>query len=455
MRAKTRDEKWVLAEQQRLPELPARTLEWARANLMREDGFTWFTGAYSKKRRVVWCQNCGHVEHLPADAEVDYGAYVCTECGSTLKLYDGGRTHPKSKTCTHEFIVARTHRGWQVFEGVDLDRTVRIGERPEYRLVRRYAIWINGRGKEVITACSYSRGCCGFKWLPENGWMIARHNGIVSGYFVYDDMFDISGMRFAPGGRYLPELRRRGWRPGIKEIDALSAEAVCSALLRSSVAETLMKTGRWALLSWLVSEGKGNRVERYWASVKIALRHGMRYGTKEEVGLWLDYLTGLYDEGRDMRSPKWLLPEDLRMAHSAQVRRAAAVREANARRRQIEEDREFDAELAKRTARAAGVAIADGNIEIVPLRTIKDFYDEGNALHHCVFSMGYYKHKDCLILGARVNGQRTETIEVSLKNFSVVQCRGSHNMDSPFHERIMRLMESSLGRIRAAYRRAQ
>lgn len=111
-------------------------------------------------------------------------------------------------------------------------------------------------------------------------------------------------------------------------------------------------------------------------------------------------------------------------------------------------------ELKKRIGIVAGFVLTDGDIEISPLKTVNDFYCEGSALHHCVFTMGYYKRKDSLILGAKVNGERTETIEVSLKDFSVSQCRGKNNMDSPYHKRIMSLMSSNLGRLRDVYRRA-
>ncbi len=370
-------------------------------------------------------------------------------------LVNIGPVHPKVQTCSNEFVVARVHKGWQVFEGVELERTVRLGERPEYALARRFAIWINSKGKEVITTTAYSRNYNCFWWRPEDGWTIGRHNGIASGYYVYDDTFDLSGMKTAPGGRYLPELRRRGWRPGIKEISSLSIEDVCSTLLRSSVAETLLKAGQYALFKALVSEGKGNRVEKYWPSVKIALRHGMKYRTKDDIGLWLDYLQGLEQEHRDMRSPKWLLPEDLNRAHRAQIERTRAAYERKERLAQLEEDKRFDEELRKRIGIVAGFVLTDGDIEISPLKTVNDFYCEGKVLHHCVFAMGYYKRKDCLILGAKVNGERTETIEVNLKSFSVSQCRGKNNMDSPYHKRIMSLMSCNLGRLKDMYRRVQ
>ena len=156
-----------------------------------------------------------------------------------------------------------------------------------------------------------------------------------------------------------------------------------------------------------------------------------------------------------MRSPKWLLPEDLNRAHQAQIDRTRAAYDRKRRLAQLEEDRRFDEELKKRIGIVAGFVLTDGDIEISPLKTVNDFYCEGSALHHCVFANGYYKRKDCLILGAKVNGERTETIEVNLKDFSVSQCRGKNNMDSPYHKRIMSLMSSNLGRIRDMYRRAQ
>lgn len=130
----------------------------------------------------------------------------------------------------------------------------------------------------------------------------------------------------------------------------------------------------------LVSEGKGNRVEKYWPSVKIALRHGMKYRTKDDIGLWLDYLSGLEQEHRDMRSPKWLLPEDLTRAHRAQVERMRAASERKRRLAQLEEDRRFNEELRKRIGAVAGFVLTDGDIEISPLKTVNDFYCEGSAL---------------------------------------------------------------------------
>ena len=72
-----------------------------------------------------------------------------------------------------------------------------------------------------------------------------------------------------------------------------------------------------------------------------------------------------------------------------------------------------------------GMKITDGNIVICPLESITQFYQEGKAMHHCVYKLGYYNRPDRLILSAKdTGGKRIETIEVNLKTLNIVQSRG-------------------------------
>lgn len=92
---------------------------------------------------------------------------------------------------------------------------------------------------------------------------------------------------------------------------------------------------------------------------------------------------------------------------------------------------------AKKKAKNGCAVIADAEV-----------FEEGSELCHCVFTNNYYKHPDCLIIGARVDGKRTETIEIDTKNWKVVQCRGKHNQPSKYHERILRLMNKNMDKFR-------
>ena len=64
----------------------------------------------------------------------------------------------------------------------------------------------------------------------------------------------------------------------------------------------------------------------------------------------------------------------------------------------------------------------------------------GWAMHHCVFSNGYYKKEGILVLTARKAGVRLETIELDTKAWRILQCRGRFNKESAHHKEILSLI---------------
>jgi len=73
---------------------------------------------------------------------------------------------------------------------------------------------------------------------------------------------------------------------------------------------------------------------------------------------------------------------------------------------------------------------------------------EGEKMHHCVFTNEYFKKKDCLILSARIGKKHIETVEVNLKTLQVVQSRGVCNKNTEYHNRIIGLVKQNIGLIR-------
>jgi hypothetical protein len=71
--------------------------------------------------------------------------------------------------------------------------------------------------------------------------------------------------------------------------------------------------------------------------------------------------------------------------------------------------------------------------------------EEGRAMHHCVG--GYYNRPNSLILSAKIDGKRIETIEVSLLDYRLVQSRGLQNQSTRYHKRIVALMEKNMQEI--------
>ena len=60
----------------------------------------------------------------------------------------------------------------------------------------------------------------------------------------------------------------------------------------------------------------------------------------------------------------------------------------------------------------------------------------------------YYSKPDSLILSARINNQRIETIEISLKTMEIIQSRGACNKDTEFHHIIIKIVRKNMKAIR-------
>ena len=94
------------------------------------------------------------------------------------------------------------------------------------------------------------------------------------------------------------------------------------------------------------------------------------------------------------------------------------------------------------------LVITDNQLTIIPLKSIEDFKEEGDKMHHCVFTNEYWKRENSLILSARIEDKRIETVEVNLKTLRVVQSQGVLNHDTKYHDRIIGLVTKNMNLIR-------
>lgn len=90
------------------------------------------------------------------------------------------------------------------------------------------------------------------------------------------------------------------------------------------------------------------------------------------------------------------------------------------------------------------LSIKADNITIRPLQSVDEFKEEGKAMHHCVFAMGYYdyrEHPNTLILSAKDgNGKRLATIEYNMASNEIVQCRAACNAVPERYDEICKLI---------------
>ena len=159
--------------------------------------------------------------------------------------------------------------------------------------------------------------------------------------------------------------------------------------------------------------------------------------------MWCDYVDTLRRLGKDIHSPKYLCPTDLKAEHDRiedQIRRQREKEEIERKRQKAVEDEKRFQELK---SKFFGICFTDGTIQVRVLESVQEHLEEGVALHHCVFSNGYYLKEDSLILSATIEGKRIETIEVNLDTLKVVQSRGVCNKNTEYHEQIVNLVNAN------------
>lgn len=86
----------------------------------------------------------------------------------------------------------------------------------------------------------------------------------------------------------------------------------------------------------------------------------------------------------------------------------------------------------------------DGVIHVEPLRSVKEFLEEGTELGHCIFTNKYFDLKHSLLLSAKIDKTRIETVELSLSKMEVVQARGLGNKPTKYHEQIVKLVNDNI-----------
>ena len=217
------------------------------------------------------------------------------------------------------------------------------------------------------------------------------------------------------------------------------------------VAETLYKNNDQLFYHLLYT----SHVKELCRAITLAKRHGFVFN-KQNTSLWFDMVNAIIYCDYDWHSPKYIAPENLLATHDRFIRMMERKREEKRLREeyeriqaQLERDKTINAQYIKRRKRFYDMVLSDGLIECRVLRDVNDFKDEGMAMKHCVFKCRYYEKPYSLILSARIGGERIETIEVDLVDYTIKQCYGKHDQFTIHHQRILDLVNSQMGTIKA------
>ena len=375
------------------------------------------------------CLDCGTRIKCEVGADVVY----CPHCIAKKKVFSS--VHSKYCVCHHQQIMVVG--GYQVVRtfAIRADYS-RAKEKPTFTYAEIVQNWIDENGREVIVARSrkpMSRYIDEFSW---NGEMKVRKRIGWQGV-----RYSLNADSYAKGMKLLLKVYKHGYDG---TFHGIPAEAYIRLVLSNNDFEYLVKTKQAAMIREFYRREMDN-IRKYKKQLDICHRRGY---IVPDAKMWMDMLDMMDALGIDTHNPKNICPDDLKTAHDRVVKLKTRAQE----KRDIAErmDEALKGEKSYREAKKAyfGICFDDGSIFVSVIDSVKGILEEGTRMHHCVYANEYHKKDDALILSARdKDGNRLETIEVSLKTFTVIQSRGLQNRLTDEHDRIVRLVNKNMGMI--------
>ena len=399
MKPRNKFERAVLAQSKYLRPITKAQRQWAFRECI--DHYS-----YRLPQGTTTCMDCGHSWQMTEPTE----RCTCPQCGVDLEVIT---TRARKLQQRQYFTVLTTSGGYQV--------------------LRMYLL-IAGieRGRQSIVAVQRTMGHYIDSFAYYSPMAIRRDNEAYR--FV-------ARCPLCPKVKLSDTLKRNGFEGKCYDIAPTS---LIPALLTDSRAETLMKAGRTEHLAYFLSCPRS--WDTYWPAYKITLRRGYDI---TDIALWCDYVDMLRRLGKDTHNAHYVCPEDLQQAHDEVHLKLRARQEREQEEHKRQKAQEDEARFQKLKAPFFGVAFTDGSIQIRVLESVQEYIEEGQALHHCVFTNEYHLKEKSLILSARIEGKRIETIEVSLETMQVIQCRGLMNQNTEYHERIIELVHQNIKQIQS------
>lgn len=413
MQPRNEYERQVADAARTLRPLTAKQLKWAADRCVTRYG-------RRTKKGVITCVECGHTW----TDKTAQGYCICPACHTRLTIDDDSLRRIYDMADYACFISV--HKGLQVLRFVYVAYYVWIGRPARYTISEVVQHWIAPNGQQAVRARLIKNSPFDKMWNYDTLLELRPHK----------PLYNIHPRYIYPKPELIPELRRNGYDG--RFYDLSPSELFC-ALLRDSRAETLLKAEQITLLQHFVTAAC--KIDDYWPSIRIVLRNGYPI---TDVGTWCDYIDLLRFFGKDLRNARYVCPADLRAGHDHYVVKKRKYELALAEEESLHRELEREDEYRRAKGEFFGIAFTDGEISVRVLESIEQIRQEGEAMHHCVFAAEYYKKPDSLILSATMGGKRLETVEVSLARLEVVQSRGRCNQDTPYHNRIVRLVKRNM-----------
>ena len=413
MKPRNKKQERILALSGQLRPLSKAQMQWAL-------NYTINHFAYRLKNGKAVCLKCGH------EWNASEGVCRCPHCGISLEVKTTKERVRKDKSY---FNIITAKGGYQVIRMFLMSVELRKGmvAEPSFQEIGQY--WLDENGNATVVGLKRTIGWYVDSFDYCSKLELRRDNDafqFIADQWVY------------PRIKVTDTIKRNGFDGHTYDINPLT---LFKELLTNPKAETLMKSGDVEMLRYLChSPFNADEIDFYWKSIKVAKRAGFEF---EDAQMWMDYIKMLERMGKDLHSPVLVAPQDLQTAHdlySAKVERQRIKAQREKDRKKAEAD---EAKFEELKGRYIGLVMTDGEIVVHTLNSVAEYYDEGSRQHICVASARYYLKENSLVFTAKIKGQTIATIEISLSDYSIIQCRAFANKVCKYQDRIDKIIRDN------------
>lgn len=413
MKPRNKFEEKVFKTSLKLPPLGVRKTNWLKKNIFNHH-------VYNTKKQHE-CLNCNHTWKYSGKENVR-----CPNCHLFLFALEGRyRTHHQ----WHYAVDLTTFRRYQVVRYYHVMRWLKSKKKPLWSIIPIFEHWLTGDGKHVLISVSRNAMT---RWTYLEGWNLCSQRSIKQDY----GMHYISSATVINGMKFIPEVIRNGFEGDFMDLDAAF---FLNNLLGNPRAETLLKAGQYKLFHFIDEID-----DEIWGSIKICLRNNY---TVYDPKTWFDHLNLLKYFNKDLRSAKYVCPRNLDKEHQKYVNKRTKILTKERLEKEAKETEKRNEYYKKAKSKYFDLKIVNNELTIEPIQSIEEFIIEQTELNHCIYTCGYYKREDSLILSAKINNKRVETIEFSLDEMQILQCRGSYNQSTEYHELIISTLNNNINKI--------
>ena len=386
--------------------------QWAIKTFSKYFLFTRYTSNVCSKCNYKWKE------------EAKKGHIVCPNC--KVKLINDKRFH-KYGTLSYadHFAVLETYKGYQVVRIFYIETILMATRIPYYIISEIVQTWINEEGNK-FSLSKYPLSTCQGTYALSSPLEFRASSHYIS----------IKVSKIYPKIKVLPIIRRNGFRTSFYGVHPIR---FIRSILIDPKAETLLKTKQRALFKYYMFNNSG--VSTYWKSVKVAYKNNY---VPDSYNDWFDYLSLLEEFRKDFNNPKYACPADLHKEHQRYVKRRVDIIKKERKANLIKMIKQNQKQYLKDKKKYLKKKIVKNDISIEVLQSIKQFFDLGENMNHCLFTNAYYKKKNSLILLAKKGDKELETIEVSIPNRFVIQSRGLDNLPTKDHQAIVKMVNDNI-----------